>query len=1078
MSYGKLLSGLVLSLLTSGAALAAPDWRELTFDPASDQQSCTVAAICDDWLTFRHANPWPYQTTAIRVDGDEAVIVLSEPPPTVPRADLREALTSLFGDKLLEAGYLRWPTGVDGWLEDIVIRVKLTGPDMQPVLSQKLEQWAAPRDVVAGMNTVQLLQFGTAASWFDRIAPREAMATIGEVKVTAAELRNWTSAGAGQWLPVGDPQVPVDWPTLARGGRAGAFRQQQGKLVALVLPKAAVPEAFAAEFRRFAIESDLLLGSVKAKNGAAVIVGRQRQIPMDVLPPIRFETFLSFNQAPSAELAQSYERKRIFAGKIKNGKLAGWDWAPILLSPQLQDGEMGTLLNIADQILKSWSEHGDVQYYSFVYPKPERYPFGDRRATDFFGDEFRTQSLRFNWNTEGFSTKLQAPEAEYLAVERTGALRLLYEPGDSALEALSDIGTTAEQREIERQLKAFRSAVRDSATIKAEEARDVFSGDPVLARVVQNLVLFYAVQNFASVGTGKPPTSRSDRVTLQLQTEARKWISELAATNWQALSSPTRAKVTDYLQRSGSTPLQLAEAIAAPESAHDKLLARAKDLERRAKLTDAVYNDRFETLAGQGTAAFNRGCAQAGGTVAPTGDRRTCKYPSVKGEPADRPEFAAYRNIVKQVESLNDKYDQSTSALATEADKIKRDLTNFNKALEVGEVLAKESPSASLDDILARVKVAGAAIGTDGSIRTPSVVLSRSVAKSDGDGDDNGPLPIGGHSLNLQSRTARISTGVSKPRAVVIGDAGGVELPVNQAGNAERLFTDPTGKLPPATVRTMDAALGEARSDSVLGAIRSLAKEPVGPARASVLRMLDDCGACDAAVKQMPDGSVTIARRGPPTKYDVVAGKGLVAESLSLPPMPRSTMFQGFEPASVGHMGKTLDIVGATRATRKGMFGRIGEIFVKSSAETPTSVMLVKRTGGGYEHLAVWGDAAALRRPVNWGHARSEAATPQAWAEVFPEAPLATDQPAIILHLGTTLADSGRLGIRVRPGVKNLFETVTQWLAGRGPQAVPLDESIIDLRAKIGPGVDVFLKNDVQTIRAASLPGSTERRGA
>jgi hypothetical protein len=86
-----------------------------------------------------------------------------------------------------------------------------------------------------------------------------------------------------------------------------------------------------------------------------VLFGRQRQISLGVLPPLRFENLQAFARNQTDHVAQSYERRRIFAGRVTVGKYAIWDWAPILLSPQLDDNKFGTLLNLADQILKSWS---------------------------------------------------------------------------------------------------------------------------------------------------------------------------------------------------------------------------------------------------------------------------------------------------------------------------------------------------------------------------------------------------------------------------------------------------------------------------------------------------------------------------------------------------------------------------------------------------------------------------------------------------------------------------------------------------------------------------------------------------
>ena len=46
------------------------------------------------------------------------------------------------------------------------------------------------------------------------------------------------------------------------------------------------------------------------------------------------------------------------------------DWAPILLSRELTNTEYGQILNMTDQMLKSWSNSNSVIYGNFPYPTP------------------------------------------------------------------------------------------------------------------------------------------------------------------------------------------------------------------------------------------------------------------------------------------------------------------------------------------------------------------------------------------------------------------------------------------------------------------------------------------------------------------------------------------------------------------------------------------------------------------------------------------------------------------------------------------------------------------------------------
>jgi len=117
------------------------------------------------------------------------------------------------------------------------------------------------------------------------------------------------------------------------------------------------------------------------------------------------------------ELAQSYERSNIYSGPIDKVH----DWAPIYLSDALIDTEYGSLLNITDQLLKSWSMHGEVQYVNFAYPAPREYPFPTKLTT-----HAGTHGVTFNWNTKGAGYEIEANGAETVALNRTGALPVDY----------------------------------------------------------------------------------------------------------------------------------------------------------------------------------------------------------------------------------------------------------------------------------------------------------------------------------------------------------------------------------------------------------------------------------------------------------------------------------------------------------------------------------------------------------------------------------------------------------------------------------------------------------------------------
>ncbi len=333
---------------------------------------------------------------------------------------------------------------------------------------------------------------------------------IPEIQVGPADLIEWLKEPTQVWLPLSPAVASTTWKEMKSAKSVGVYQREGGGLVALTIPRAVRLDTLRGDFRRFSVASDLLVGAARDGNGGMILFGRERAAPLAILPPLRFETFASFALNRADEVMQSYERKRIFAGRVQEGELADWDWAPILLSQHLEDAEFGTLLNLADQILKSWSEHGQISYYAFNYPRPATYPFGDKAATKVFFDKLLSMSPIFNWNTKFFATQTELGSLKTITADRTGALQVLYIPGNLLL----PFGNSEE-----------------FAELKAAEARDYFGqpGDPILVRVAQNVLLYQSVQSLLKVSDPELPKklSRSDLVVLTLQKEAAKWISKL-----------------------------------------------------------------------------------------------------------------------------------------------------------------------------------------------------------------------------------------------------------------------------------------------------------------------------------------------------------------------------------------------------------------------------------------------------------------------------------------------------------------------------------------------------------------------
>ena len=410
-----------------------------------------------DWQRFRAE--YPYHIQAIALGPSEPggrTLVVAEPPPSVTLQELQQTWPREFQSATIE----RHRVGVDGWVADIVTRLPPQSEDATTELVQQLsgylfgtsyKSYALPigpprqapgQDLDLSVGTAQL------ASWFGLQPPARGFGSraldfilglamlISIVAVLRTRRLKWvlrTAVVVGALFVKGWTDTP---PTpdvlfverhnsrppesLARimtsGG--GLYDSEHRGLVAFVLPRSASLNSYQGALREFVLDTDSILGAVGTDQTIA-IVGRERVVPVGVMPPLRVETLLQLAAVKSAELAQSYERNNFFAGRFDRAR--NRDWAPIYLSADLKDTEYGSLLNITDQLLKSWSQHGEVRYANFDYAAPGSFPFPAPLSK-----HVNASTVTFNWNTKGVGYSDTLGEFKLLAFARTGALPVDY----------------------------------------------------------------------------------------------------------------------------------------------------------------------------------------------------------------------------------------------------------------------------------------------------------------------------------------------------------------------------------------------------------------------------------------------------------------------------------------------------------------------------------------------------------------------------------------------------------------------------------------------------------------------------
>ena len=451
-TFGKVAIPGTLALLIAGAITTYMITR-----PAPILETEAAVDANRLWTEFRDKNPYNFQTAAIKSYNDDSyVIILSEPAEYVTVEGLNEILEpynhnlSVYEKKM----------GLDGRLSDAVICINGLNKKKFSAVKSKLFNYLYKTDYKAEFLPL------------DSIVPTRtdyAMQNLN-YQVSEEELLQWFVTDGENLVGLEDQQEKGSFKSIIdkKDGCGLYCTQTPGFVVWMIKREKNEKERFEVEARKFALDADLILGAI-ANEDVVAVIGRERSIPIYVLPPMRVETMLMLASTTEKQLSQSYERNNIFAGKLPGGK----DYAPIFLSDELWHTEYGSMLNVTDQMLKSWSENGLVEYEEFGVMKPHDWAFVESAMTD-----LEVSSLTYNWNTAGAGYVVEAsddcPYTIY-AVNRTGSLPVSYIPGDT-----DDVSEN------------------DEVYLAEEKAYDFFSrlSNPELVKVVQYVSLYQIFVNF------------------------------------------------------------------------------------------------------------------------------------------------------------------------------------------------------------------------------------------------------------------------------------------------------------------------------------------------------------------------------------------------------------------------------------------------------------------------------------------------------------------------------------------------------------------------------------------------------
>lgn len=429
--------------------------------PAAIDSTEAFANMDAVWGEFSENNPYNIQVECIKSYEDNSkLIIISEPSDFVSEKDLNK----FFGEYNSYIKTYKRNIGFDGWMRDYVVALNDLDEDNYNSFIRDLSMLLYKTDYKA-----DLIDLSTMIRHIPYID-----STLN-YNVTTEELKEWFIGNSEPLKLVegGDGNTTDMMSVLTSKLDKGMQLYSSvspGFIIWVIDQTNSLPEKdFRIHARKFSLDSDLILGAI-AKDDNIAIIARERSIPITQLPPMRAETLCLLANTMDNELSQSYERNNLFAGKQTGPESGGKDFAPILLSDALWHTEYGNILNVTDQMLKSWSENGMIDYVDFNYPKPVFWTFEEGVITD-----LGVSTLTYNWNTEGVGYIVDDNDYAVYALNRTGALPVSYIPGDATQTNEEDPVYQAEQK-----------------------AYDFFSSlsNPELVKVVQYAAMYQIFRNF------------------------------------------------------------------------------------------------------------------------------------------------------------------------------------------------------------------------------------------------------------------------------------------------------------------------------------------------------------------------------------------------------------------------------------------------------------------------------------------------------------------------------------------------------------------------------------------------------
>ena len=355
---------------------------------ASTCDSTSLALMDQAWREFRAIHPFGFQTVGLKHCGDTFIFVISEPNNWVKEKNLQQLFENNDGHLIIKYQ----PYGIDGQLTDAVGCAKLDSLHFLK-LEKELFTLLYHTDYKPFYTD---LDHPVKHNYFSDV-PLDHTYTWEQLNKQKFEVFIYHGD-----IPVRSAMGFQQLSSCLLSSSNEIFYSTQKGLVLWLIDKNIDylnDPSFLVNARRFALDSDLIWGTYKNNNKIAII-GRERTVPVTILPPLRSETILSL-ALNNEDLSLVFSREGVV--KVNDSLFV----TRVKMSQFLNDTELGNLMVITDILLKSWSENGKVTEWLIDYPQPKVYPFLYGVAHE-LGD-----STKYLWNHAATDTGWPGLQLKY-----------------------------------------------------------------------------------------------------------------------------------------------------------------------------------------------------------------------------------------------------------------------------------------------------------------------------------------------------------------------------------------------------------------------------------------------------------------------------------------------------------------------------------------------------------------------------------------------------------------------------------------------------------------------------------------